>query len=141
LDPGAAGAAFGLALQSVGTQIRFAAVDDGTNMLNIFTFDPTQQPSSGGQLGNTTVGGMLSTIGAQIQRSNVLAGIASSPQNSGSGESLSAIDAFFQAFDAMLILMESRIEAMDPRTIAFFQMFNAELGALESNIAGHPISV
>lgn len=40
LDSGAAGGAFGLALQSVGGQTRFAAVDDDTNTLDIFTLDP-----------------------------------------------------------------------------------------------------
>jgi uncharacterized protein (TIGR03118 family) len=38
IDPGAAGGAFGLALQNVNGEIRFAAVDDNTNSLDIFTF-------------------------------------------------------------------------------------------------------
>jgi uncharacterized protein (TIGR03118 family) len=38
IDPGAAGGAFGLAVQDVNGQIRFAAVDDNTNSLDIFTF-------------------------------------------------------------------------------------------------------
>jgi uncharacterized protein (TIGR03118 family) len=43
LDPGAAGGAFGLAVQSVGNQIRLAAVDDNTNTLHLFTLDPAAQ--------------------------------------------------------------------------------------------------
>jgi uncharacterized protein (TIGR03118 family) len=38
IDPGAAGAAFGLAVQDVNGLIRFAAVDDNINSLDIFTF-------------------------------------------------------------------------------------------------------
>jgi uncharacterized protein (TIGR03118 family) len=38
IDPGVAGAAFGLALQDVNGLIRFAAVDDNTNAVDIFTF-------------------------------------------------------------------------------------------------------
>ncbi|HEY7311872.1 MAG TPA: TIGR03118 family protein [Gemmataceae bacterium] len=38
IDPGAPGAAFGLAVQQVGNQVRFAAVDDNTNKLNVWTF-------------------------------------------------------------------------------------------------------
>jgi len=38
LDGGTAGAAFGLAVQTVGDEVRFAAVDDNTNMLDVWTF-------------------------------------------------------------------------------------------------------
>jgi hypothetical protein len=50
-------------------------------------------------------------------------------------------DALFQMLDSLLLSLESRIEALDPQMIAFFQMFNAELGALEPGIPGHPITI
>jgi hypothetical protein len=50
-------------------------------------------------------------------------------------------DALFHMLDSLLLSLESRIEALDPQMIAFFQTFNAELGALESGIPGHPITI
>ncbi|MGH7225347.1 MAG: TIGR03118 family protein, partial [Gemmataceae bacterium] len=38
IDNGAPGAAFGLAVQQVGDQVRFAAVDDNTNTIDVWTF-------------------------------------------------------------------------------------------------------
>ena len=38
IDDGAPGAAFGPAVPRVGDQVRFAAVDDNTNTLNVWTF-------------------------------------------------------------------------------------------------------
>ena len=38
LDKGAAGAAFGIAVSSVNGELRFAAVDDNTNSLDVWTF-------------------------------------------------------------------------------------------------------
>jgi uncharacterized protein (TIGR03118 family) len=93
------------------------AVSNGTG-----TTPPTPQPGAIGQMGDVTTG------------------IASSLSNSGGGD-LSQIDAFFQAFNAMLRSLESRIEAIDPQTIALFQAANATLDSLESGIAGHPISI
>jgi uncharacterized protein (TIGR03118 family) len=46
LDTGPAGGAFGLAVQSLGTQTRLAAVDDNTNTLQLFTLDPAAQPAA-----------------------------------------------------------------------------------------------
>jgi DNA-binding beta-propeller fold protein YncE len=39
LDPGTAGAAFGVALQDVNGQVRFAAVNDNANAVEVWTFD------------------------------------------------------------------------------------------------------
>jgi hypothetical protein len=39
LDKGAAGAAFGIAVANVNGQLRFAAVDDNTNTLDVWTFE------------------------------------------------------------------------------------------------------
>jgi hypothetical protein len=38
LDPGTPGAAFGIAVQQVGDQVRFAAVNDNTNTVEVWTF-------------------------------------------------------------------------------------------------------
>jgi uncharacterized protein (TIGR03118 family) len=148
LDTGAAGAGFGLALQSVGTQIRFAAVDDGTNTLQIFTLDPTQQPSDGGSMNNTGVGmpapTSLSTAGGQVQQGNASMGMPPSPPQSNGGGSISQIDAFFQAFNSMLRTleeMESSMAGNNAQIDALFQEFNSMLGSLESRIAGHPLSI
>jgi hypothetical protein len=158
LDGGAAGGAFGLAVQTVGDLTRFAAVDDNTNTLKIFTFDSTKQAngngqisdggqtSSGGQMGDIPVGGTLSSqplsaIGGQSQGGNAVTGVDPSLLNSGSSGDLSSIDAIFGAFNSILKSLELRIEAMDPQTIAFFQTFNSALDSLESGLAGHPISI
>ena len=39
LDQGAPGAAFGIAVSNVNGQLRFAAVDDNTNSLDVWTFE------------------------------------------------------------------------------------------------------
>jgi uncharacterized protein (TIGR03118 family) len=50
LDPGTPGAAFGLAVQTVGNQVQFAAVNDNTNAVDVWTFrsgdedDSDEQP-------------------------------------------------------------------------------------------------
>jgi len=44
IDSGALGAAFGIAISTDGGEIRFAAVDDNTNMVTVWTFQ--QQHSS-----------------------------------------------------------------------------------------------
>jgi uncharacterized protein (TIGR03118 family) len=57
LDNGPAGAAFGLAVSSAGGELRFAAVDDDANTLNVWTFkqnsttgpDRSQSPGDRGQ--------------------------------------------------------------------------------------------
>jgi hypothetical protein len=161
LDPGGAGGAFGLALQTVGSQIRFAAVDDNTNTLQIFTFDPASQSGAGGPTGNTPVGGMPASpppsmgggmpaspppamMGGQGQQSNTPVGIAGSPSNGGGGGSLSQIDAFFLSFNSMLKsleAMELNMAGNNAQIDAFFQMVNSTLGSLESRIAGHPVTI
>jgi uncharacterized protein (TIGR03118 family) len=44
LDSGAAGAAFGIAVQQEGDLVRFAAVDDNTNALEVWTFQTADPP-------------------------------------------------------------------------------------------------
>jgi hypothetical protein len=39
LDNGAPGAAFGIAVSNVNGQLRFAAADDNTNSLDVWTFE------------------------------------------------------------------------------------------------------
>jgi uncharacterized protein (TIGR03118 family) len=45
LDPSTPGAAFGIAVQQVGDQVRFAAVDDNTNTLDVWTFQTVEHPA------------------------------------------------------------------------------------------------
>jgi uncharacterized protein (TIGR03118 family) len=49
VDNGNSGAAFGVAVSSDSGEIRFAAVDDNTNTLDLWTFQQQTQPSPGGQ--------------------------------------------------------------------------------------------
>ena len=113
----------------------------GTTTISVLLNDSVILSSNAPSLASAPAAPLLATVGERIQQSNVLADIANPFQNSAGGGSLSRIDTFFQAFDAMLRSLESRIEAMDPQSIAFFQMLNAELGALESGIAGHPLTI
>jgi uncharacterized protein (TIGR03118 family) len=48
LDGGAAGAASGLAVQQIGDQVRFAAANDNTNAVDVFTFQASGDPSTTG---------------------------------------------------------------------------------------------
>jgi hypothetical protein len=50
------------------------------------------------------------------------------------------IDAFFQMFDAQLIMLESALVARMPQLEGMIQPFNAMVTSVESAIAGHPIN-
>jgi uncharacterized protein (TIGR03118 family) len=104
LDTGMAGAAFGVALQAVGRQVRFAAVDDNTNMVNVFTFDPpdsgatmamsaTMSPANMGSMG-MTMDGMPSSRMASMD----MALMADGP----SSTSPAAMDQLFMDFEVAL---------------------------------------
>ena len=57
---------------------------------------------------------------------------------------VSQIDTFFQAFNSMLKTqeaMELNMAGNNAQIEAFVRMFNSTLGSLESEIAGHPISI
>jgi uncharacterized protein (TIGR03118 family) len=116
IDGGAPGAAFGLAAQQIGDQVRFAAVDDNTNSLKIWTFQ-TEEPSTGGKFVPSSVPSM-----------------SSSPASSPHDPLAQQVDAIFQAFDAALQSVESRLVAMDPQLSSMVMMFNADLDALEAMI-------
>jgi hypothetical protein len=79
--------------------------------------------------------------GAVAQAGYSTAGDLGPQGNVLAGGGLGQIDAFFQAFNAILTSLETSIEAMDPQTIVSFRAANAALGALESGTAGHPIAV
>jgi hypothetical protein len=128
LDSGSPGGAFGLALQTLGSQIRFAAVDDDANTLQIFTLDPAAQ-SGNGQGQSSSASGQSSPSTPPLH----------SGQQSGSGGQTSAIDQVFQELNAALASVESRFLAMDPQFIGAVQMLNAALEALETDIVGHPV--
>jgi hypothetical protein len=128
LDSGSPGGAFGLALQTAGNQIRLAAVDDDTNALQIFTLDPAAQSGS--------VQGQTSPMPGQPSRSTPM---SSSGMQSGSGGLTAVIDQVFQGLNAALASVESQLLALDPQLAGAVQMFNMELEALETGIAGHPI--
>lgn len=110
IDNGAPGAAFGLALQTVDGQTRFAAVDDNTNTLDIWTLQ--SNPPSPGSTPSTPP----------------------SPPSPPSSPSVSAIDAFFQSLNAALQSLESSLLASDPMLSGVFAMLNADLTALETMI-------
>ncbi|MDB5308339.1 MAG: hypothetical protein JWO38_2541, partial [Gemmataceae bacterium] len=47
LDKGAAGGAFGVAVSNVNGELRFAAVDDDTNSLDVWTFKEKSRSGRG----------------------------------------------------------------------------------------------
>jgi hypothetical protein len=117
IDGGAPGAAFGLAAQQIGDQVRFAAVDDNTNSLKVWTFQ-TADPTPGGQ----------------FVRHSVNSSMSSSPTSSPSDPLAQRVDAIFQSFNAALQSLESSLLAMDPQLSGLVTMFNADLNALEAMI-------
>lgn len=119
IDNGPPGAAFGLAVQTVGDQTRFAAVDDNTNTLSIWTFQTADQSTNGGGHGHH--GGDSSTPSSSA---------ALSPSN----PIVQQIDAFFQSFNAAVQSLEAQLLALDPKLSGLFTMLNADLDAVEAMI-------
>lgn len=120
-DGGAPGAAFGLAAQQIGNQVRFAAVDDNTNTLGIWTFQ-------------TTPSGHGAAVVSGGSGSNAAISSTGSSSASPSNPIVQQIDAFFQAFNAALQSMESSLLAMDPQLSGLFSMVNADVSTLEALI-------
>ena len=77
IDP-SQGGAFGLAVTQVGTLLRFAAVEDVTNSVDVWTFDPpaTSAASVGQAASSTSIGTVVDT------QTGTSAGIAQSPGSS-----------------------------------------------------------
>ncbi len=115
LDGGAPGAPFGLAVQKVGDQVRFAAVNDNTNAVDIWTFQ-TAENDDDNDHGDDHA--------------------AEKPPQAGND---APIDMLFTALNKLFASLESRLEAMNPQLEVFFQSFDTMLIAVESSIAGHPI--
>jgi uncharacterized protein (TIGR03118 family) len=115
LDSGAAGAAFGLAVQKVGDQVRFAAVNDNTNSLEVWTL-LTEEKHDDNDHGDDHASVSLPQAGNDA-----------------------SIDMLFTALNKLFASLESRLEAMNPQLLTVFQSFDAMLIATESSIAGHPI--
>jgi uncharacterized protein (TIGR03118 family) len=113
IDGGAAGAAFGLAVQQIGGQVRFAAVDDNTNSLDIWTFQTTDPPAS------SSPGSDGSAVATTTTPMDAFA---------------QAVDAFFQAFNAALQSTESSLLMMDPQLSGLFSMVNADVHAFEAMV-------
>jgi uncharacterized protein (TIGR03118 family) len=135
IDNGAPGAAFGLALQQSGNQIRFAAVDDNTNALDIFTLS-TSKPSTPGGLAPTlgSPSGDPSTPPSLPSTQGGDPPMPSSTMPSSTDPRIQRIDAFFQSLTAAVESLESPLVARDPQLAGFFAMVNADLNALETTI-------
>jgi hypothetical protein len=125
LDSGAPGAAFGLAVQRVGDQVRFAAVDDDTNTLQVWTFQTTS--ASQGSCDHKH-GSNLASSSVQVSSS----GNSTTP--SPDDPIIQQIDALFQAFNAEIQSLEAIVLALHPQLSDFFHMLNADLDALEAQI-------
>jgi uncharacterized protein (TIGR03118 family) len=143
VDSGSGGGAFGLGVQTVGKQVRLAAVDDNTNTLHIFTFDPPAQSDSEQDQSGSMSEREADSIGSSsssVQSSNGGQGQTSSTsgQSSSHGRT-SALDQVFQAFNAALASLESQLVALDPQLAAMIETFNMTLEAQETHLAGHPI--
>jgi DNA-binding beta-propeller fold protein YncE len=127
VDSGAAGAAFGLAVQQIGGQVRFAAVDDNENALKIWAFDTTKQATSGGLTAHRN---STPSSPSTSPSSSVSSPISSAPTD----PLVQAVDAFFQAFNAEVRALEASLQAIHPELSGFFSMVNADLVALEAMI-------
>jgi hypothetical protein len=143
IDSGAAGGAFGLAVQTDGDVTRFAAVDDNTNTLNIFTFDP---PLTGGAQGQQSAissmvssSGMQSTMMSNSGMQSTTTSTSTSGMQTGSSGLISMIDMVLQDLNAEVTMIETRLLAVDPQLSMGVQMFNSMLETLETDISGHPI--
>jgi len=85
LDTGAAGAAFGIAVSNVDGELRFAAVDDNTNTLDVWTFDSQSKPSkstgssSGGGIHAKAVDQLLAFLEEEL--TSILTGILGHKKN------------------------------------------------------------
>src|SRR5262249_6057814 len=124
VDSGAAGAAFGLAVQQIGDQVRFAAVNDNANALDIWTFQTTKASKGDGSVHH---GNSLSVSSTTSTSPSTTSSLPSDPL-------VQAVDAFFQAFNAELKALEASLLAMHPELSGIFSMVNADLLALEAMI-------
>jgi uncharacterized protein (TIGR03118 family) len=115
VDPGAPGAAFGLALQTVHGQTRFAAVDDNANAVDVWTFQTPRHSEGGGFF---------------------LASGTNSSTAPPSSSLTQGLDAFFQSLSTDFQSLESSLLAMDPQLSGLFSMVNADLEALRMRIEG-----
>jgi uncharacterized protein (TIGR03118 family) len=119
IDSGAPGAAFGLAAQQIGDLVRFAAVDDNTNTLSVWTYQTEGESSMGG---GSMSGGSNPMVSKPSPPSPALDPLAQ------------LVDSVFQAFDAALQSLESNVLALDPQLSGLVMMFNTNLDALEAMI-------
>jgi uncharacterized protein (TIGR03118 family) len=92
IDP-AQGAAFGLAVSKVGSLLRLAAVEDGTNSVDVWTFDPparTVAPvtHAGGSTSMGTVGDPTTGTAASTTQSSGTTGSPASSTASNTGSSV-----------------------------------------------------
>lgn len=128
-----------------------SATGSYTGMQGSGTIDLHLQPNSSGTGGTFTVklhseGDDSQSPGGNVSRNaggNVSQNAGGNVSQNGGGN-VSRIDAFFQAYNSMLKAqeaMELNMAGNNAQIEAFFQMFNSELGSLESEIAGHPISI
>jgi hypothetical protein len=114
-----------------------------TGMHGSGTIDLHLQPNSSGTGGTVSMnlhsqGNVSQNAGGTISQN------AGGTISQNAGGTISQIDAFFQAFNSMLKTqeaMELSVAGNNAQIEAFFRMFNSALGSLESEIAGHPISI
>jgi uncharacterized protein (TIGR03118 family) len=124
IDPGNPGAAFGLAVEQIGDQVRFAAVNDNANTLDVWTFQTADPPSAG-----------AAAVTNPSLMSSPSSSTATTPSPSTTLDSVAQqVDAIFQAFDATVQALEMNLLAMNPQLSSFISMFNSDLDALEAMI-------
>jgi hypothetical protein len=106
-----------------------------TGMQGSGTIDLHLQPNSSGTGG---------TVSMNLHSQGNVSQNAGGTISQNGGGTISQIDAFFQAFNSMLKTqeaMELSVAGNNAQIDAFFRMFNSAFGSLESEIAGHPISI
>ena len=113
VDSASSGSAFGIALQTNGSQIRFAAVDDNLNTLDIWTIvTGAASPPRGGTPGGRETLGIIPAASSSIATTPVAAGVSVSAENdSGMQQSKAfptyhlrrdAVDGLFTTVDSLL---------------------------------------
>jgi hypothetical protein len=119
LDPGpASGAGFGLAAQSLGHQVRLAAVDDNTNAVNIFTIDPAPAPPSAAP----SAPSMPMQDNMPMMGMPMMATTVSTPSMSATTMSSGSPMNMLAAFDQMFMNFEVELQQLFMLEMNFFDM-------------------
>jgi uncharacterized protein (TIGR03118 family) len=118
LDSGAPGAAFGLAVQKVGDRVRFAAVDDNTNKVEVWTFQTADH--------SLPPGSAYMPSGPMLHGPHASMSFEPSSSIAPSEALAQQVDAIFQEYNQTLHALESNLLAIDSQLAGVVSMHNAD---------------